>query len=621
VRVTYLSAEFAVAECLPIYSGGLGVLAGDHLKSASDLNIPLVAVGLFYREGYFVQHIDVHGVQHDSYAAVSPEQLPLTAELGADGAPLLISVPYLDREVHARIWRADVGRVPLYLLDTDIDANRHEDRAITNRLYGGDNEHRLRQEIVLGIGGIRALEALGIRSDVIHLNEGHAAFAAVERARCAMLEEPGLSFEDATRRLAPSVVFTTHTPVPAGHDYFSPTLMERYLGGYLWSMGEPLHRFLALGRHDPHDPHETFCMTLVALRLAGRTNGVSRLHGVVSRRMWRGAWGDIEEQKVPIGHITNGVHLPTWVAAPTAALYAEHISESWRESNDFVWHRAADIPLDAIWRARNEQRHALVGRIRHALAGQVARRGEDPAWTAGALDPDALTIVFARRFATYKRATLLLSDPARFSRLLQSDMPVQFVFAGKAHPRDVPGQEFIRRVAEFAAMPEHRGRFLFLEGYDVALARTLVEGADVWLNVPRRPYEASGTSGMKSAANGGLNLSIPDGWWAEAWDEHNKLDAPIGWSIEAIARSDGEQDRVDAEALFSLLEKDVVPMFYRRDEAGVPVEWARRVSASIRQAVPFFNTHRMVRDYTELCYLPAAAGGPLELAAANAAAD
>jgi glycogen phosphorylase len=606
-RITYLSAEFAVAECLPIYSGGLGVLAGDHLKSASDLGIPLVAVGLFYREGYFTQHIDVHGMQHDSYPTVLPQRLPLRAECRADGAPVMVSVPYLDREVHARVWRADVGRVPLYLLDTDVEANRPEDRVITNRLYGGDIEHRLRQEIVLGIGGMRALDALGIETDVIHLNEGHAAFAAVERVRCALQDDPSLTFPDAAKMLAGGVVFTTHTPVPAGHDYFPPALMERYLGGYAWSMNEPWDRFLALGRHDPHDAHETFCMTLVALRLAGRANGVSRLHGEVSRKMWRGAWEDMTEAEVPIGHITNGVHLPTWVAAPMAALYREHIGEDWRDSDPERWARSGRIPLDALWRARCEQRRTLVTTVRHALAGQVARRGEDPSWTAGALDPDALTIVFARRFATYKRATLLLSDPARLSRLLQGDRPIQFVFAGKAHPRDVPGQEFIRRTAEFAAKPEFRGRFIFLEGYDVALARTLVEGADVWLNVPRRPYEASGTSGMKAAANGGLNLSIPDGWWAEAWAEHNNLDAPIGWSIEAAARSDGEQDRVDAEALFGLLENDVVPLFHDRDANGIARGWAEYSLSNILQVVPFFNTHRMVRDYTTQAYLPAAA--------------
>jgi glycogen phosphorylase len=608
-RVAYFSAEFAIAQSLPIYSGGLGVLAGDHLKSASDLGIPLVAVGLFYREGYFKQHLDVHGVQHDAYPTSDPTRMPLTLERDAAGAPLLVEIPYIERSIFAQIWRADVGRLPLYLLDTDTEPNRPEDRGITNRLYGGDNEHRLRQEIVLGIGGSRALGVLGVAVDAIHLNEGHAAFAAVERVHRVLREHEDASFSDVAAALADGVVFTTHTPVPAGHDYFAPELLQHYLGAYIAQMREDWHDFLALGRHDPADPHETFCMTLVAMRLAGRTNGVSRLHGQVSRRMWRGAWGDVPEEDVPIGHITNGVHLPTWVARPSAELYERHIGASWQDvGDDFHWQGAAGIPLAELWQTRGRQRAELVRFVRHALAGQVARRGEDPAWTAGALDADALTIVFARRFATYKRATLLLSDPARLSRMLQG-RPVQFIFAGKAHPRDVPGQEYIRRIMEFAARREHRGRFVFLEDYDVSLARVLVEGADVWLNVPRRPYEASGTSGMKAAANGALNLSIPDGWWAEAWAEHNGLDAPIGWSIEANAAGEGDQDRADAEALFQLLEHEVVPLFYDRDEHGLPRGWLERVLASVRQVVPFFNTHRMVRDYTELCYLPAAAAG------------
>jgi glycogen phosphorylase len=495
--------------------------------------------------------------------------------------------------------------VPLYLLDTDIEANRAEDRLITNRLYGGDNEHRLRQEIVLGIGGMRALTQLGIECDVVHLNEGHAAFAAVERVRQALPESGAGAFHERASALAEGLVFTTHTPVPAGHDAFPGDLLQRYLGGYTWDMQLPWERFLELGKHDPADADEMFGMTLLALRLAGRTNGVSRLHGEVSRRMWRGAWGDVPDDAVPIGHITNGVHLPTWVAPPVASLYDRHLGSDWREGPDEEpWAGVARIGHETLWRIRNEQRRALVTHARLALAMQATRRGDDAAWTRGALDPDALTVVFARRFATYKRATLLLSDPARLARLLSGPRPVQFIFAGKAHPRDVPGQEFIRRIVEFAGRREHRGRFVFLEDYDVALARVLVEGADVWLNVPRRPYEASGTSGMKAAANGALNLSVADGWWAEAWTDHNELDAPIGWCIEeSAAPSDGEQDRADAERLFSLLEKDVVPLFYDRDPDDVPRGWTRYMMASIRQNAAFFNTHRMVRDYVEQAYV------------------
>jgi glycogen phosphorylase len=602
--VAYFSAEFAIAECLPIYSGGLGVLAGDHLKSASDLGVPLVAVGLLYREGYFTQHVDAHGVQHDHYPLSDPQHLPITLETEENGTPLLVSMPYGDRDIFAQIWRAQVGRVPLFLLDTDIAANRAEDRMITNRLYGGDIEHRLRQEIVLGIGGVRALVRLGISSDVIHLNEGHAAFAAVERVRQALPESGAGNFVERASALADGLAFTTHTPVPAGHDYFPPDMLERYLGRYVWETRLPWDRFLALGRHDAADMHEPFCMTLLALRMAGRSNGVSRLHGEVSRRMWRGAWGDVPEDAVPIAHITNGIHLPTWLGGPMSRVLTRRLGAAWRESAErAVWGPAHTVPLEELWAARSEQRRALVARARHSLAGQVARRGGDPAWTAGALDADALTVVFARRFATYKRATLLLSDPSRLSRLLQGDRPIQFVFAGKAHPRDAPGQEFIRRIFEFASRREHRARFLFLEDYDVALARTLVEGADVWLNVPRRPYEASGTSGMKAAANGALNLSISDGWWAEAWEEHNELAAPIGWCIEEVAaRSDGEQDRADAERLYSLLEDEVLPLYYDRDDNGVPRRWAERMRASLAQVVPFFNTHRMLSEYTEQIY-------------------
>jgi glycogen phosphorylase len=603
-RIAYFSAEFAIAECLPIYSGGLGVLAGDHLKSASDLGVPLVGIGLFYREGYFTQQIDAYGVQHDHYRPADPHRLPLTLVRDASGAPRLVTVPYLDRSVCAQVWHAAVGRVPLYLLDTDIDANRAEDRMITNRLYGGDIEHRLRQEIVLGIGGVRALALLGIDCDVVHLNEGHAAFAALERVREALPVSGAGTFAERAVALSEGLVFTTHTPVPAGHDYFAPDLLQRYLGGYVWELKLAWDRFLALGRHDAADLHEPFCMTLLALRLAGRSNGVSELHGEVSRRMWRGAWGDVPEAAVPIDHITNGVHVPTWVAPPMAKLYAAYLHRVWRETAEpQQWLPVAAVPRDALWRVRSQQRHELVDRVRHALAGQVARRGGDPAWTAGALDADALTIVFARRFATYKRATLLLSDPVRLSRLLQGDPTVQFIFAGKAHPRDGAGQDFIRRIVEFANRREHRARFVFLEDYDVALARTLVAGADVWLNVPRRPYEASGTSGMKAAANGALNLSVADGWWAEAWHEHNAGPAPIGWCIEeTAARSDGEQDRADAERLFQLLENDVLQLFYERDDHGIPRRWVDRMLASMSQVVPFFNTHRMVRDYVEVAY-------------------
>jgi glycogen phosphorylase len=608
MTVAYFSAEFAITEALPIFSGGLGVLAGDHLKSSSDLGVPLVAVTLMYREGYFIQRVDADGRQHESYDHADPRTLPVTLETNANGEPIVVSVPMGDRHARVQVWRADVGRVKLYLLDTDIEGNHAGDRRITDRLYGGDNEHRLRQEIVLGIGGMRALEALGVKPSVVHLNEGHAAFAAVEMIRTSLPKHENGAFFDAAKTLSKHIVFTTHTPVPAGHDMFSAHLMERYLGGYVWEMRESWRRFLALGRHDPTDDDEPFNMTLIALRLSGKRNGVSKLHGEVSRKMWHGVWPGVTVEETPIGSITNGVHLPTWVAPTMARVYAHHIGDQWMNHCDAqTWERAAHIPLEELWSARREMRHRLVRYTRRVVAAQLARRGEDPGIAATTLDGDALTIIFARRFATYKRATLLLSDPDRLTNLLR-DNQVQFVFAGKAHPKDDPGKELLRQIYQFGVRTGLRDRFLFVEEYDVALAHYLVSGADVWLNVPRKPYEASGTSGMKAAANGALNLSIPDGWWAEAWDEHNALDRPIGWSIDAAHVEEG-QDRADAEALFTLLEKEVVPLFFDRDPNGIPRAWCERIQASLQQVVPFFNTHRMVGDYTREAYIPAHRAG------------
>jgi glycogen phosphorylase len=623
--VAYFSAEFGITECLRIFSGGLGVLAGDHLKSASDLGVPLVGVGLFYGLGYFTQHIDADGTQRDAYTAADPRLLPLRPVLCDDGAPLLVSVPLGTHAARARIWRADVGRVPLFLLDTNVPENRPEDRHITDRLYGGDNEHRLRQEIVLGIGGMRALRVARREPEVIHLNEGHAAFAAVERVRGRMSDRE--CYRDAAEREAASVVFTTHTPVAAGHDYFPPDLLERYLGAYVLEMREPWERFLALGRTG-HDSR--FCMTALAIRSSGPRNGVSRLHGAVSRQMWHDLWPQRAVDDVPIGHITNGVHLPTWVGPDIARLFADRVGPDWQDDADQLrWHRTAHIPPHELWHARAAQRTAMVEHVRRCLGTEAGRRGEEAAWTPHALSTSALTIVFARRFATYKRATLLLSQPERLLRLLSdSERPVQFIFAGKAHPRDVPGQGLLRQIVQFARRPDVRQRFVFLEGYDVELARHLVQGADVWLNVPLRPYEASGTSGMKNAANGGLNLSIPDGWWAEAWAEHNRLPEPIGWSIASADNDtlelDGpeagraDRDRADADALFDLLENDVVPLFYDRTD-GISAGWAGRMRSAIRQCGGYFNTHRMLREYVEIAYRGAQVAEPLRLDRASQA--
>ncbi|MDP9374429.1 MAG: alpha-glucan family phosphorylase [Chloroflexota bacterium] len=586
--VAYFSMEFGLTECLPIYSGGLGVLAGDHLKSASDLGVPLVGVGLFYRRGYFRQLLDDAGWQRDADEDNDPERLPMEPARRPDGTPLTVELAFPGRPVAARVWRLRVGRVDLYLLDTDVDGNAPEDRAITARLYGGDVETRIRQEIVLGIGGHRALEALGLAPAVCHMNEGHAAFLSLERAR-RLMERTGLPFAEARAAAAPGLVFTTHTPVAAGHDYFPPDLMERYLGDYAGTLGLSPRDLLALGRRNPDDAGEWFCQTILALRMAGRSNGVSRLHGAVSRRMWRDLWPGLPEDEVPIGYVTNGVHLPTWRAAGLAGPAA---------------------PDGELWAARERGRAALIRFTRDRLRAQGLRHGlseRAAAEVGGRLDPAALTIGFARRFATYKRATLLLRDPARLARLLNDPArPVQVIFAGKAHPRDEGGKALIRQIVELSRQEAFGGRLVFLEGYDMAVARALVQGADVWLNNPQRPYEASGTSGMKAAANGALNVSTLDGWWVEAWEEDADDDAgAIGWAIGRGEQfEDPEQGaRVEAEALYELLEREVAPAFYERGAGGVPPRWIARMRASIERIPPVFNTDRMVREYTERFYL------------------
>ncbi len=595
--VAYFSMEFGLTECLPTYSGGLGVLAGDHLKSASDLGVPLVGVGLFYRRGYFRQVLDESGWQHDRDEDNDPARLPMAPALGSDGTPLTIELPFPGRTVAARVWRLRVGRVDLYLLDTDAPENAPEDRALTDRLYGGDVETRIQQEIVLAFGGCRALDALGIAPAVYHMNEGHAAFLSLERAR-RLMEETGLPFAEVRATVARGLVFTTHTPVAAGHDYFPPELMARYLGDYAGTLGLSLHDLLALGRKHPDDAGEYFCQTILALRMAGRSNGVSKLHGAVSRRMWRDLWPGTPEDEAPIGHVTNGVHLPSW--------RAEGLADEGTEA------APARLTDGELWAARGRGRAALVQFARRRLRDQGLRHGlwDPAAGEAGArLDPAALTIGFARRFATYKRATLLLRDPERLARILtHPERPVQIIFAGKAHPRDDGGKALIQRIVELSRGGLFGGRLVFLEGYDIAVARALVQGADVWLNNPQRPYEASGTSGMKAAANGVLNVSTLDGWWAEAWEEGMGEDGrAVGW---AIGRGEQYEDpehgaRVEAEALYELLEREVVPAFYERDAEGVPQRWVARMRASMAQVPAFFNTDRMVREYTEHFYLPA----------------
>jgi starch phosphorylase len=606
-RIGYFSAEFGIHESVPIYSGGLGVLAGDHLKSASDLGLPLVGVGLMYRLGYFRQYLNQDGWQQERYPENDFFNLPLIPENGKDGKPLMISVPFPGREVHARIWRIQVGRVPLYLLDANVPQNTAEDREITGQLYGGDTDMRVRQEMVLGIGGIRALRALGLSPTVCHMNEGHAAFLGLERIRM-MMEEKGLTFDEAKQAVAAGNVFTTHTPVPAGNDMFSPDLVGKYLGNYHPQLKLDWPAFVALGRQHPNDNNELFCMTVLALKLANVSNGVSKLHGKVSRKMWRGIWPDLPEAEIPITSVTNGVHTHSWLSAEMSQLYDRYLGHSWdeRPSDHSAWKRVDNIPDAELWRTHERRRERLVVFARHRLKMQLKRRNAPPGELARAdeaLDPEALTIGFARRSATYKRGTLLFRNLDRLNQIINNkDRPVQLIFAGKAHPRDHGGKELIAEMIHVARRPEYRRRIVFLEDYDMNMARYLVQGVDVWLNNPRRPLEASGTSGMKVVCNGGLNLSILDGWWAEAHEHEN------GWAIgagEEYAETElNYQNDVESRAIYDLLEQEIVPQFYKRSSDGVPRGWLKMMKQSLRTLCPVFNTNRMLQEYMEVCYWP-----------------
>jgi starch phosphorylase len=605
--VAYFSAEFGVTECLSIFAGGLGALAGDHLKSASDLGVPLVGVGLLYQQGYFGQYLNEAGWQQEVYVANDFHNLPLTLVRGPDGAPLSVDVSYPGRSVTAQLWCAQVGRVSLYLLDTNVPANRPEDRDITYQLYGGDLEMRIKQEMMLGMGGYRAVEALGLEPTVYHINEGHAAFLTLERVR-RLMEGRGLSFAEAREAASAGLVFTTHTPVEAGHDYFPPDLMNRYFADYAHGLSLSFHDFLALGRRDPNNHGESFCMTILALRLAPYSNGVSRLHGQVSRQMWQGLWSGVPESEVPITHVTNGVHFRSWISRDMKDLYDRYLGPRWREepADQSVWQRAERIAAEELWRTHERRRERLVAFARRRLRSQLERRGTSQTAIDAAdeaLNPEALTIGFSRRFAPYKRATLLLRDPERLASILNDpDRPVQVIFSGKAHPRNDPGKELIRQIVGLARQDRFRRSVVFLEDYDMSVARYLVQGVDVWLNTPLRPREASGTSGMKATANGVLNLSVLDGWWDEAYRPD------VGWAIGRGETYDDReyQDQVEAEALYNLLERDVVPLFYERDTGGLPRRWIARMKASIGSLCHYFNTHRMVQEYTERFYLPGA---------------
>ncbi len=611
--VAYFSAEFGLTECLSVFAGGLGVLAGDHLKSASDLGLPLVGVGLLYQQGYFRQYLNASGWQQEAYEDNDFHTLPLVLQRLPDGKPLTVEIHYPGNKVVAQVWCVRAGRISLYLLDTNIAENsRSVDRDITDQLYGGDLDNRIRQEILLGIGGFRALEALDIKPTVYHMNEGHSAFLSLEFAR-RLMERHELSFSQARELASAALVFTTHTPVEAGHDYFPPDLMDRYFLEYVPKLGLSRQEFLGLGRRNPADQGEAFCMTVLALRMAAFSNGVSRLHGKVSRRLWQGVWPGVPESEIPIGHVTNGVHFRSWISQEMNELYDRYVGPAWRDhpAERNAWRKVDTIPAEELWRTHERRRERMVSFVRRRLYDQLKNRGvpESEVEAAGeVLNPWALTIGFARRFATYKRATLVLRDKERLSRILNHpDRPVQLVFAGKAHPRDEAGKELIRQIILLAREPAFRQRLVFLENYDMAVSRYLVQGVDVWLNTPLRPNEASGTSGMKAAANGVLNLSTLDGWWDEACQERSGEFCPIGWAIgRGETYSDREyQDQVEAEALYHLLECEVVPTFYDRRADGLPRRWISLMKSSIEQLCFRFNTHRMIREYTEKFYLTA----------------
>ncbi|TWU21439.1 Glycogen phosphorylase [Novipirellula galeiformis] len=605
--VAYFSMEFMLSDALPIYSGGLGNVAGDQLKAASDLGVPVVALGLLYQQGYFRQAIDNEGQQHALYPYNDPGQLPIRPLRDADGEWLRLRIKLPGYSVWLRAWQVQVGRVKLYLLDSNDAANFPEHRGITSELYGGGPELRLKQEMILGIGGWRLLTELGIAPDVCHLNEGHAAFAVLERARCFM-ETSGQPFEVALAVTRAGNLFTTHTAVAAGFDRFAPNLIEQYLGPYAQtSLGISVEDLLALGRQNPGDASETFNMAYLAIRGSGSVNGVSRLHGQVSRRIFEPLFRNWPEDDVPVGHVTNGVHMPSWDSAAADEVWTHSCGKDrWLGTSETLECDICQVSDEQLWQFRVDSTHALVDYARHRLSRQLAGSGASPEEVEAAkhlFDPNTLTLGFARRFATYKRPNLLLHDPERLLRLLtNTERPVQLIIAGKAHPADNAGQDLIRQWIEFIRHPGARQHVIFLSDYDMSLTEHLVQGSDVWVNTPRRPWEASGTSGMKVLVNGGINLSERDGWWAEAYTPE------VGWAI-----GDGQEhgddpawDVIEAEQLYNVLENDVIPEFYDRNEQGIPAKWLSRMRASMSQLTPQFSAVRTVREYTEQHYLPAA---------------
>jgi starch phosphorylase len=604
--IAYFCAEFGLTESLQIYSGGLGCLAGDHLKSATELGLPLVGVGLLYRRGYFQQYLNADGWQQEYNPDLDFSNLPLSPMKTADGKQVKVDVDLPGRKVVIALWKCAVGRVPLYLLDTNLPENQPSDRDITGQLYGGDMETRIRQEIVLGIGGVRALAAIGIEPDICHMNEGHSAFLALERIRM-LIQRHNISFDEARQAAAASHIFTTHTPVPAGIDRFPPEMIHRYFRGYNEALRLDIEGLLALGRENVFSKNEFFSMAVLAIRTADWANGVSALHGEVSRNMWQSIWPRVPIDEVPITSVTNGVHARSWLSADLINSFDRYLGDRWHNnpSDQTVWQAIMEVPDEELWRVHERRRQRLIIWARRKLREQLEARGSNPDQVRAACDslsPTALTIGFARRFATYKRGNLILRDTQRLLRMLaDTKRPIQFLIAGKSHPADGGGKDLIRQIVQFAAASPNGHKIVFLENYDIHVARYLVQGCDIWLNNPRRGMEASGTSGMKAALNGVLNCSIRDGWWDEVHDNE------VGWSIgrgENYANPDTADD-VESRALYDLLEKQIIPLFYDRDDQNIPHGWVARMKQCIAKLAPEFNTNRMVSEYAEKLYFHA----------------
>jgi len=612
--VAYFSAEFGLHESIPIYSGGLGVLSGDHIKSASDLDIPLVGIGLFYGQGYFLQRLDKTGWQREEYLQTDVNHLPMQPAIGQNGEPVLVEINTRGGIIKAKVWRLKVGRCDLLLLDSNVEGNAPEDRELTSRLYGGDGRTRIRQELLLGVGGFRALKAMGISPGVLHLNEGHSGFAVFEAIRNRMVEE-GLDFNTAASQIPREVIFTTHTPVPAGHDRFNAELMEEHLGPLREQLGISHENMMGFGREYPTDHGELFCMTVLGLKLSRRANAVSSLHGEVSRAMWKCLYPGKPEDAVPIGHITNGVHVPSWLAPQMCRLYDRHLGVGWQANSGEAktWEEIENVDDGELWETHLSLKSQLLDFARRRAREQADRRGEGHEalqTLSKVLSPDALTIGFARRFATYKRANLVLADMQRLAAMVNDPKrPVQFLFAGKAHPHDEPGKRVLQQIAQMMRDSKFADKFLFIEDYDINVGRYLVQGVDVWLNNPRRPLEASGTSGQKVVLNGGLNLSVLDGWWAEAYDGMNGFAIGGGRTHSNF----DVHDTRDGEDLYHVLRDELIPLFYQRDRDGLPRGWIKRMKRTIRTLGWRFNADRMVMDYTRKCYIPAAGGTSSEI--------